>query len=165
MAPQNLLEKLYCNMPPKARVGNWNNILAGELDEAGNDTTFARLAAVQAGKAGDVLYDTFNISKIWLPLSQYRVPCRLRKLQEISKEKSGVNSCAQFTGYFFPFAQSLSCSSIQSICASAIEASTECWINDGQEKREIFDFLDGDNSGFEKVYSQVALQALGKSCA
>lgn len=163
--PQTLLEKLYADAPPNALVGNWNNVIATDVEEEeGRDLTFARLASAQAGMEDQVIYETMMIVKIWLPIQEYRQACLIRELQEISKVQSGghpltigthsgINSCGQLTGALFDPSQRLSCENLMDIYNRAIDTSTECWmVNVRGSKLEPFDFVINRNrDGFIQI--------------
>lgn len=161
MPPNTILEKLYSDIPPNSMVGNWNAILAGDMDEAGKNLTFARLASAQAGKPDQVIYETMIISKIWLPVELYRDARLIYELQEKAKAKplasllsigthSGINSCAQFTGALFDPMGDARCLNLQGVYLEAVERSAECFLTDKSGK-EIFDFLQGSDEDFKKV--------------
>lgn len=168
--PRTVLEKLYTDAPPNSVIGNWNIILAGALDEAGKDLTFARLAAAQTGKPGEVLYETMIVTKIWLPVERYRDARLLYELQELSKQNSpacplsigthsGINSCAQFTGALFDATGKVRYLNLQGAYLEAIKDSVECWVTDASGK-EIFDFLEGKDNDFRQVNKSYAKTAL-----
>jgi hypothetical protein len=168
--PRTLLEMLYADAPPNSMVGNWNILLAGTIDDAGKDLTFARLAAAQANKPDQVLYETMIVTKIWLSVERYRDARVLFELQERSKAKSpayplsigthsGINSCAQFTGAIFDTTGKVRCLNLQSAYDEAIKDSVECWVTDAKNK-EIFALLEGDDPDFRLITKSSASRTL-----